>query len=83
MAKQTQVVIDAMTLLYEQGYARTSELDGYKRGEYSAKTASRVFAELKEAGLLTRESERHHTWYATDKLAEFKTASEVMAGDDR
>ena len=83
MAKQTQVVIDAIELIREKGYARTSDLRGYKRGEYSAKTASRVFQDLKEAGLLTRESDAHHTWYATDKLTEFKTASEVAEGDEQ
>lgn len=83
MAKQTQVIIDAMTELYERGYARVTNLDGYQAGKYSNKTAAAALRELERAGLLTRENEGDHTYYATEKLTQFKAASEVMAGDEQ
>jgi hypothetical protein len=85
MAKQTQVIIDAMTELYERGYVRVTNLDGYQAGKYSNKTAAAALRELENAEppLLTRENEGDHTYYATEKLTDFKSASEVLAGDEQ
>lgn len=84
MAKQTQVIIDAMVELYELGYVRVTNLDGYQNGEYSNKTAAAALRELESADppLLTRENEGDHTYYATDRLTEFKSAAEVLEDGD-
>jgi len=84
MAKQTQVIIDAMVQLYERGYVRVTNLDGYNRGEYSNKTAAAALRELENAEppLLTRENEGDHTYYATEYMTDFQTAAE-MAGDEQ
>lgn len=83
MAKQTQAAIDVIEALRENGYARTSDLSGYKTGKYSQDVAVSVLREFESEGLLEREGERAHTYYATDKLTEFKTASEVAEGDEQ
>ncbi len=72
MAKQTEAMIDIMDNIRLHGYARTTDLNGYKKGHYSAKTASRVFRELRENGYVTKESEAAHTYYPTDKLTRFE-----------
>jgi hypothetical protein len=84
MAKQTQVIIDAMTELYERGYVRVTHLDGYQAGKYSNKTAAAALRELENAEppLLVRENEGDHTYYATEYMTEFKTGTEVMASGD-
>lgn len=84
MAKQTQVIIDAMTELYERGYVRVTNLDGYQAGTYSNKTAAAALRELENAEppLLVRQKAGDHTYYATEYLTEFRSAAVMMAESD-
>ena len=72
MAKQTQVMIDAMDELYEHGYVRTTNLTGYQAGDYSDQTAARVLRAMQDAGYLTRTKDGAHTYYPTDRLTRFE-----------
>ena len=69
--KQEQVITDVFDELYETGYARTTNLDGYQNGDYSQQLAARMLKHLKNEGWIYKENEYDHTYYPTDRLTQF------------